>query len=91
MSPIQRQGRRKANVPYDSAWDKWFAEEHNGSPVEWWVVQMSVLDEQFTTILPTRPAKYFTLEEDDEYEILLRFEASSYAEAYDRLQEFRTP
>jgi len=71
---------------YYSDWDRWFAEEHDGSPVEFLICDGYLKgdppdDPNHLSLCATKPDGHKLLDFEEKHVILHRFMASSYIEA----------
>jgi hypothetical protein len=74
---------------YYTDWDRWFAEEHDGSPVEWLICEGYINDEDEPnniSLCATRPDGHKPLD-FERHVVLHRFTASSYIEACNKRNE----
>jgi hypothetical protein len=71
---------------YYSNWDRWFHEEHDGTPCEWIVYRShhpeDPAGDDSYTFTPTKPSP--SLSPDEEHTVVHRIMASSYIEAMDK-------
>lgn len=88
------------NNKYYSDWDRWFAKEHDGTPVEWTVCEVTLfLDGEDTGHLSLCPSKgptprndpeqpeHSIVHQEEEHKVLHRFTASSAIEAGQKQHE----
>lgn len=74
---------------YYSGWDKWFAEEHDGTPCEWLICEGTIKGDDEpnnTSLCATMPHGHKPLAFET-HRVLHRFMASSYIEACNKQAE----
>jgi hypothetical protein len=77
---------------YYSEFDRWFAEEHDGSPVEWLVCEGYLKGDpddepNNLSLCSTKPGGHKLLSFEERHVVLHRFMASSYIEACNKRNE----